>query len=420
MSEELQKHLNAERTILVFAFQRETESERERRMAELKEIVRSCGGTVVMVVEQTLERLHAKSLIGTGKVEEIAEMVEAQEIELVVFEQELSGAQRGYLAERIPCKVLDRVDLILDIFALRARTPKAKLDVALAQLEYRLPHLRGYGKALSREGGGIGTRGPGEQKLETDRRAIESRIKAIKRERERIATQEQESSKKRRDGALPIVSLVGYTNAGKSTILNALVERFGETHKSVYADDRLFATLSVQLRRIDAENEPAYLLADTVGFIEDLPDKLNNPFESTLSEIQNADLIVHVIDGSEPGVGARVTTVMAQSAPYRRETPVLYVMNKADVARESLVSPADETMYMSAKNDADILRLHECILDRLYGPKKMVERLIPFTALHWLSFLHENAEVFEEEAGEDGVVVRMKVRPGIVLQRGQS
>ncbi|MDD7593693.1 MAG: GTPase HflX [Peptoniphilaceae bacterium] len=420
MGEETQKHLKAERCLIVFAFQRETEDERRRRMAELSEIVHSCGGVVVGVVAQSLDRLHAKSLIGTGKVEEIAAAVEQDDIDLVVFEEELTGAQRGYLSDAISCKVLDRVDLILDIFAQRARTPKAKLDVALAQLEYRLPHLRGYGKALSREGGGIGTRGPGEQKLETDRRAIEARIKSIKNERERIATQEQESSKKRRQGALPIVSLIGYTNAGKSTLMNALVSHFGEADKAVYADDRLFATLSVQLRRIDEAHEPPYLLADTVGFIEDLPEKLINPFESTLSEVEHADLLVHVIDGSTPGVGARVETVMAQSAPYRKGASVLYVMNKADVAREPLASPPEETLRISAHDEEDVVRLHRRILDELYGPKEEREMTLPFDDLDVLSALHRHAEVLDEAAVDDGLFVRFRARPGFLSLKREA
>lgn len=356
---------NKQRVLLVFAFLQAKEQEKQRRRRELSDIVRSCGGEVVDCSEQNLLRFHPATLIGKGKVEEIAGFVQENDIDLVVFEQELSGAQRFHLSERIPCRVLDRVDLILDIFALRAQTKKAKVDVELAQLAYRLPNLRGYGKALSRTGGGIGTRGPGEQKLETDRRSIEKRMKRLREQRVRISAQERESGKRRYVSPYPIVGLVGYTNAGKSTIMNGLLSAFGKKEKAVYADDRLFATLDVSMRRIAETGKQTYLLADTIGFIHDLPERLSDPFAATLEEIRHCDLILHVVDVADEGALERIKTVQKSIQSVQADVPVLYVLNKIDQGDDRVMTPPDSTIRLSARRKEDILHLQECILNRL-------------------------------------------------------
>lgn len=370
------KTMQKQRALLVFAFQQEKESEKQRRLRELSEIVRSCGGEVATCFRQNLSHYHPATLIGKGKVQEIATFVEENAIDVVVFEQELSGAQRLHLSEEIPCRVLDRVDLILDIFALRAQTKKAKADVELAQLAYRLPNLRGYGKDLSRTGGGIGTRGPGEQKLETDRRSIEQRMKRLREQRARITAQERESGKRRRQSPFPIVGLVGYTNAGKSTIMNALISLFGEKEKEVYADDRLFATLEVSMRRISQPGKRAYLLADTIGFIHDLPKKLTAPFASTLEEIRYADLLLHVVDAAEEGANQRIETVQNSIRSSQEDIPVLYVLNKIDLGDDGVMTPPEQTIRISAKRKEDILRLQERIQDVLTDETKPTEKSI--------------------------------------------
>ncbi|WP_066923741.1 GTPase HflX [Murdochiella massiliensis] len=370
------KTMQKQRALLVFAFQQEKESEKQRRLRELSEIVRSCGGEVATCFRQNLSHYHPATLIGKGKVQEIATFVEENAIDVVVFEQELSGAQRLHLSEEIPCRVLDRVDLILDIFALRAQTKKAKVDVELAQLAYRLPNLRGYGKDLSRTGGGIGTRGPGEQKLETDRRSIEQRMKRLRQQRSRITAQERESGKRRRQSSFPIVGLVGYTNAGKSTIMNALISLFGEKEKEVYADDRLFATLEVSMRRIAQPGKKAYLLADTIGFIHDLPKKLTAPFASTLEEIRYADLLLHVVDAAEEGANERIETVQNRIRSSPQDIPVLYVLNKIDLGDDSVMTPPEQTIRISAKCEEDIFRLQERIQEVLAGETKLAEKSI--------------------------------------------
>lgn len=370
------KTIQKQRALLIFAFQQAKESEKQRRFRELSEIVRSCGGEVVECFTQNLSRYHPATLIGRGKVQEIATFVEENAIDFVVFEQELSGAQRLHLSEEIPCRVLDRVDLILDIFALRAQTKKAKVDVELAQLAYRLPNLRGYGKELSRTGGGIGTRGPGEQKLETDRRSIEQRMKRLREQRSRITAQEYESGKRRRQSPFPIVGLIGYTNAGKSTIMNALISLFGQKEKEVYADDRLFATLEVSMRRIAQPGKKTYLLADTIGFIHDLPKRLTDPFASTLEEIRHADLLLHVVDAAEEGANERIETVQKSIRSSQEDIPVLYVLNKIDLGNDGVMTPPEQTIRLSAKREEDILRLQERIQEVLAGDTKQTEKSI--------------------------------------------
>lgn len=369
------KNTKQQRVLLVFAFQQASEKEKKRRIGEMTEIARSCGGEVVDTICQNVLRYHPATLVGKGKVIEIAEYVNDHDIDLVVFEQELSGAQRLHLSESIACCVLDRVDLILDIFAQRAQTKKAKVDVELAQLAYRLSNLRGYGGNLSHTGGGIGTRGPGEQKLETDRRSIAQRMKRLRQQRARISAQERESAKRRHQSPYPIVGLIGYTNAGKSTIMNALIAHFGKKEKEVYADDRLFATLEVSMRRIAEPGKGVYLLADTIGFIHDLPEKLNAPFASTLEEIHHADLLLHVVDAAEEGATERIHTVQQRIREERKDIPTLYVLNKIDIGDDGAMTPPEETIRLSARRDEDILRLQGRIQQLLFG--KEVERELP-------------------------------------------
>lgn len=266
---------------------------------------------------------------------------------------------------------------------------------------------------MSREGGGIGTRGPGEQKLETDRRAIEREIDSIKRQLAKISDQEDVVAKRRRGSSIPIVSLVGYTNVGKSTLMNALMRLYGsstDSNKAVYADDRFFATLDISSRRIEPEGERPYLLADTIGFIQDMPEKLEVSFASTLEEIRYSDLILLVIDSSNEAYEDQIKVIQAAIKEVAGGTPIIYVMNKSDLVEAPLVTPKEETMRVSARDDESVARLNEKIVSQLGGEKVVVEIRFPYDKLGILSAYQDQGMVQEVEHKEDGVYANMALR----------
>jgi len=370
-----------ERVVLVYGFLDETQHEQQSRMAEMATLVASSGGEVVAEAVQHVRAFSPRTLIGSGKVGEIAALCAEKDIDLVLFEKKLTGAQMKNLRDELGVRVMDRIDLILDIFALRARTKQAKLEVMLAQLRYRLPKLKGYGSGLSRTGAGIGTRGPGEQKLETDRRTILRQISAIKWQLSKLRDQDRLTAKRRRDANLPIVALAGYTNVGKSTLMNGLLRAYGQEEKQVYADDRLFATLETSMRRIAQIGDEAYILADTIGFIRELPEYLQDAFAGTLDEIRCADLIAIVIDSGNEAYAEQIRTVEAQIAALNCEAPICYIMNKSDVATPPFATPAEDTIRISAADPQDIARVQSWLLDRLYGSRKRVDIRASY---HWL------------------------------------
>ena len=277
-----------------------------RSMEELKGLAEADSVEVIGVAAQALAKPNAATLIGSGKVAEIAEMAEHMEADMVIFNDELTGMQIRNLEDQIGVKVIDRTILILDIFAARAESAEGKLQVELAQLKYRMPRLTGFGKSLSRTGGGVGTRGPGEKKLETDRRHIERRMNDIKAELDRTAGNRNVQRHKMEKSELPIVALVGYTNSGKSAIMNRILSHtqresksVGDREpKSVREEDLLFATLDTRKRNIRLNSNHEFILTDTVGFVSGLPHELVDAFKSTLEEIRYADLILHVVDAS--------------------------------------------------------------------------------------------------------------------------
>lgn len=408
-----------ERTLIVLVYNRESDAEKRAKEDELIALVESSGGEVLGVFNQNINKANSRTLIGKGKVEEIADFVKNHEIDLVVFNEELTGSQMKNLSDQIPSKVIDRVDLILDIFAIRARTKKSKLQVKLAQLEYRLPRLKGYGTALSRVGGGIGTRGPGEQQLEVDRRAIEREIISIKDHLDKLSDQEGIASKRRRESKIPILSLVGYTNVGKSSILNRFIQWVDKTDtpsREVYADDRLFATLDVHSRRIQAEGERPYLLADTVGFIEDLPDRLQPSFESSLEEISFSDLILIVIDSSSPAYDQQIDTILRTIQDIGQGIERLYIMNKSDLNQPPIVTPKEKTIRISAQDKESILALHDLICTFFYGKINQVHILFSYKDLGILSEYLDQGYILDQKHTEDGVRVRMLIREDQVAQ----
>ncbi|QFT20571.1 GTPase HflX [Pseudomonas sp. THAF187a] len=319
-----ERHEGGERAILVHLEGQDSEASEDPQ--EFQELAMSAGADMVAFLSVPSSRLTAKYLIGSGKVEELRDQVRASEAELVIFNHTLTPSQERNLERAFECRVLDRTGLILDIFAQRARTHEGKLQVELAQLDHMSTRLvRGW-THLERQKGGIGLRGPGETQLETDRRLLRVRIRQIKQKLEKVRSQREQARRGRKRADIPSVSLVGYTNAGKSTLFNAL------TASEVYAADQLFATLDPTLRRLELDDLGPIVLADTVGFIRHLPHKLVEAFRATLEESSNSDLLLHVIDAHEPERMAQIEQVQAVLKEIgANELPMLEVYNKLDL-----------------------------------------------------------------------------------------
>lgn len=375
-------------------------------LEELRELVKADEGQVVGVVTQNIEKFNPKYLIGTGKVKEIKEIAKNMEVETVIFNDELSGIQVRNLEEELKLKVVDRTNLILDIFAMRANTYEAKLQVQLAQREYQLPRLLGI-KGWSRTGGGIGTRGPGEQIIETDRRRLLREINSIKKKLKKAELNRENAAKKRRESPLPNVALVGYTNAGKSTILNRIKENTG---RDVFVKNMLFATLDPGIRQAKLLNGRDFIISDTVGFVSKLPTKLVEAFKSTLEEVKNADLIVHVIDSSNSDLEIQYKTTMDILKELEvLDRPILTVFNKMDRAEfEEMIVPQvpGDKIFISAKKDENmevLLKAIEKNLGLSYTEEKL---LFPFIQAGKLNEFLNNFKGEILEYNEEGTLVK--------------
>ncbi len=349
----------------------------ETSMKELSDLVYADGAEVIGQMTQNLEKFNPKYLVGQGKVQEIKQMAENMEADAIVFNDELSGIQVRNLEDKIKKKVIDRTNLILDIFALRATTYEGKLQVELAQLEYQLPRLLGI-KGWSRTGGGIGTRGPGEQIIETDRRRLLREIDKIKEKLKKAKKTRNTIRTRRINSKLPTVSLVGYTNAGKSTILNRIKEN---DSKEVFVEDMLFATLDPSARRARLLSGREFIITDTVGFVSKLPTKLIEAFKSTLEEIKYSDLIVHVIDASSSDLEIAYNTTMNILTEIGiKDTKILTVFNKTDkIDLKNTPFPMGiktDKIYISAKNDKNMNELLEAIERNL--PEEYIDVVLQF------------------------------------------
>ncbi len=339
----------------------------EAALAEFQELATSAGADIAATLIQRRPKADAATLIGPGKVEELEAVVKSSGANLVLFDHDLSPSQMRNLNDALPCRVIDRTQLILDIFARHARTREGHLQVELAQLEYQLPRLAGRGKAMSQLGGGIGTRGPGETKLETDRRRIRERIDRLKLQLDRVRTNRRQQRQRREAVPVPTVALVGYTNAGKSTLFNAL------TDAGVMESARMFATLDPKLRHLALPSRRKVLLSDTVGFIRNLPHTLVTSFRATLEEVERAELLLHVRDAASPMMDeqkAQVESVLAELDVAK--TPTLQVLNKIDLLsegeRDLLRShPAADTIAVSAHTGEGLDRLIAAIEERIGG-----------------------------------------------------
>ena len=389
-------------------------------MEELAGLAEADGVAVAGQMIQSLERPNTATLIGKGKVEELAELCRNMEADMVIFNDELSGVQLRNLEEALEVRVIDRTILILDIFADRAVSREGKLQVELAQLQYRMPRLTGFGRSLSRLGGGIGTRGPGEKKLETDRRHIAGRIDDIKAELARIGKTRQVQRSGREKSQMPVVALMGYTNSGKSAIMNRLLQLSEREDKTVSSQNMLFATLDTQHRKITLEQGSEFILIDTVGFVSRLPHSLVEAFKSTLEEVRYADLLVHVVDSSYENRDfyMEVTNkVIEQIGAGDKDQIVAY--NKMDIAKSvPLDVSGHEAVYLSAKTGENINVLVEKIREKIFGGRVEMTLLIPYQRGDITSYLCENAQIFSMEYEEEGTLLHGKLEREDALRYG--
>lgn len=401
-----EKHLT--KAILVGADTGEYDA--ESSMDELSELAQTAGAQELARVIQKREAYEAATVIGEGKLAEVKELCTALGAELLIFDCELTASQIRNVEDETDVRVIDRTMLILDIFAGRAVSREGKLQVELAQLKYRLPRLMGIGASLSRLGGGIGTRGPGETQLETDRRHIRRRIDKLSAELRELEERRGYTRERRRKDSVQVGAIVGYTNAGKSTLLNLL------TGAGVLAEDKLFATLDPTARSIELPDGRSLLLIDTVGLIRRLPHHLVEAFKSTLEEAASADIIIHVCDAADPEAAEKAEVTLKTLADLgAAEIPVVTVLNKCDLITEHI--PEDSsTVKISAKNAQGIDRLLQVIADNLPETAKRMKLLLPYDKAGLTSKLRENGKVFSEEYTENGVLVDTLVDQMLIKQ----
>ena len=401
---------------ILVGLQRDREEDISYSMEELKGLAEAANAEVLGMMTQNLERPNTATLIGKGKVEELAEMVRNMEADTVIFNDELTGMQLRNLEDALDVRVIDRTILILDIFADRASSREGKLQVELAQLKYRMPRLIGFGKSLSRLGGGIGTRGPGEKKLETDRRHIEKRMLDIKAELDQIKNTRSVQRARREKNEVPVVALVGYTNSGKSALMNRILsktEKNEEDRKIVFEKNMLFATLDVAQRSVVLDSNHQFILIDTVGFVSKLPHSLVNAFKATLEEVTYADLLVHVVDSSYENHDFHINVtdkVLEEIGAGGKER--ILAFNKIDLVDPETVipRPGTENMFISAKEDIRIDELLDLIRSKIFSDEVSCRMMIPYTRGDITSYLCDKAEVSRMEYTGEGTYLELTLK----------
>ena len=395
-----------ERVILV-GVELPGEESMEDSLSELSELATTAGAETVGRVIQNREQVHPGTYVGKGKIEEIKDLLWELEATGIICDDELSPAQMKNLQDELNVKVMDRTLLILDIFAARASTSEGKIQVELAQLKYRQTRLTGFGTAMSRLGGGIGTRGPGEKKLEMDRRLIKSRIAALNRELKEVKRHREVTREQRSKSYVPVVAIVGYTNAGKSTLLNRL------TGADILAEDKLFATLDPTTRGLKLPGGQEVLLTDTVGFIKKLPHHLIEAFKSTLEEAKYADVILHVVDTSSPQMDSQMYTVYETLSNLGvKDKAIITAFNKQDKLEDAPVIrdfKADYTVKISAKTGAGLTDLTDTMEAVLREQKVFLEYLYEYRDAAKIQLIRKYGELLEEKYQEDGIFVRAYV-----------
>ncbi|GBU11344.1 GTP-binding protein HflX [Erysipelotrichaceae bacterium] len=381
----------------------------EYSVKELVNLTLACNIEVAGTITQNLHQVHARHYVGQGKLEEIRAMVEATDANLCIFNTELTPSQLRKIEEILECKIIDRTMLILEIFNTRANTKESQLQVDIAKLRYFLPRLSGLRSSLGRQAGGVGTKnkGLGEKKLELDRRRIENQILLMQGELKEIISQRQTQRSWRKKEGIKTVALVGYTNAGKSTLMNTIIDMYIADHdveKKVFTKDMLFATLQTAVRRIEMPDNRSFLLTDTVGFVSDLPHHLVDAFKSTLEEIKEADLLVHVVDCSDESAAEMImVTTQTLEALGAKNMPTIYAYNKADLLpKDQLIAPAGEDIfYISALSGMGMEALIGGIVANIYAHYRRYQISIPYTRGDITAYYHQNTKIEVENFTSD-------------------
>lgn len=406
MSEMIEMEELEEKVILIGVSIHEEDDTRES-LEELKDLVKTAGAKAIASVIQNREKIHPATYIGKGKIEETKELIDSLNATGVVCDDELSPAQLRNLEEMLGTKVMDRTLIILDIFAKRATTSEGKIQVELAQLKYSMARLVGLRSSLSRLGGGIGTRGPGEKKLEMDRRLANERISQLKRELEEVERHRVVLRSQRNKNKIPVAAIVGYTNAGKSTLLNTL------TGAGVLEEDKLFATLDPTTRILELPSKQQVLITDTVGFIRKLPHHLIEAFKSTLLEAKYADIIIHVVDTSNSQMEKQMHIVYETLDSLGvKDKPVVTLFNKQDKLEEKILLRdlrADKILHVSAKYGEGLDLLQTVLEEILRQQNILVERIFPYNQAGKIQLIRKYGELLEEEYKSNGIYVRAYV-----------
>lgn len=396
----------AEERVILVAVRKSDRENTEQSLDELCELASTAGAVTVARVIQNLDNFNPATYIGKGKIDEIKELIIEYDATGIICDDELSPAQMNNLSDALEIKVMDRTLLILDIFAARANTNEGKIQVELAQLRYRSSRLSGFGNALSRLGGGIGTRGPGETKLEMDRRIIHERIGQLKHELEAVVTHRELTRSQRSRSNIPVVAIVGYTNAGKSTLLNTL------TGAGILAENKLFATLDPTTRGLELESGQQILLTDTVGFISKLPHHLVEAFKSTLEEAVYADIILHVVDASNPAMDSQMYVVYDTLEKLGAgDKPIITAFNKIEIAGNKVLRDfkADKTVNISALHGDGLTELKDTIEEVLRESKIYIEKTYSYTEASKISLIRKYGQLISEEYVAEGIEVKAYV-----------